>query len=313
MAQAPSFAKANLSHEERTANEPRAHGLHPVTIDRVSQVNSQIRTYRLITEESGINFLAGQWLDVHVPGIQKAGGFTITSPPRHASPIAARVERPLSARPFLELAVQRSPENPPAAWLWQPIDDVVGKQLHVRVGGTFVWPPPGINKDAINRVVFIAGGVGINPLISIVDHILGQAEPEYLDVRFLYATKAPRPNAEPSEILSLPRLIELFWTPDPAADENRNRLDVFFTSTIDKSCIASDDTLINSLNEGSAVQASARRIDRSILIEAIGTRSERERSVFYVCGPPDMTDSIVDFVCSQDNVTSKHVLCEKWW
>jgi hypothetical protein len=102
-------------------------------------------------------FLPGQWLDVHVPGIEKAGGFTITSPPRYAVPSTTEP----GGNPYLELAIQKSPDNPPAAWLWQPSENIIGKELAMRVGGSFVWPPSGVDDDGIKRVVFIAGGVGI--------------------------------------------------------------------------------------------------------------------------------------------------------
>jgi hypothetical protein len=59
------------------------------------------------------------------------------------------------------LAIQRSPDNPPAAWLWQPEEDIQGKEIQVRVGGSFVFPPPGLDINKIKRVMFIAGGVGI--------------------------------------------------------------------------------------------------------------------------------------------------------
>jgi hypothetical protein len=64
-------------------------------------------------------------------------------------------------RPYVELAVQKSPDNPVAAWLWQPAKEIQGKELAVRVGGSFVWPPPGIDTNDIKRIVLIAGGVGI--------------------------------------------------------------------------------------------------------------------------------------------------------
>lgn len=101
-------------------------------------------------------FLPGQWLDVHVPGIEKAGGFTITSAPRCAVPPS-----PAGEPPYLELAIQKSPSNPPAAWLWQRKDSILGKQVNVRVGGSFVWPPPNVGKESFSRAIFIAGGVGI--------------------------------------------------------------------------------------------------------------------------------------------------------
>jgi len=63
--------------------------------------------------------------------------------------------------PYLELAVQKSVDNPPAAWLWRPEAELAGKEVYVRVGGSFVWPPPGVDMAQIKRAVFIAGGVGI--------------------------------------------------------------------------------------------------------------------------------------------------------
>ena len=99
--------------------------------------------------------MPGQWLDVHVPGLPKAGGFTITSTPQDANPIDNHLNR------YIELAIQKSPRNPPAAWLWQAEEAILGSRLLVRVGGGFVWPPPKVDQATIKKVVFVAGGVGI--------------------------------------------------------------------------------------------------------------------------------------------------------
>jgi Na+-transporting NADH:ubiquinone oxidoreductase subunit NqrF len=40
---------------------------------------------------------------------------------------------------------------------------------------------------------------------------------------------------------------------------------------------------------------------------------QRPFSVFYVCGPPDMTDSIVQQLKDTDGVVPEQVFCEKWW
>ena len=61
----------------------------------------------------------------------------------------------------MELAIQKSPRNPPAAWLWQAQEAILGKHLHIRVGGDFVWPPQCIAVEDLKKVVFIAGGMGI--------------------------------------------------------------------------------------------------------------------------------------------------------
>lgn len=121
-------------------------------------------------------FLPGQWLDVFIPSISQAGGFTITStpadsqllpspePPTESLSIEEEDLPPVPSMgraPYVELAVQESPSNPPAAWLWRPKEEILGKELDVRVGGSFVWPPAGLDLKDIRNVVFVAGGVGI--------------------------------------------------------------------------------------------------------------------------------------------------------
>ena len=88
-----------------------------------------------------------------MPGLNKAGGFTITSTPREGHPTPARPA-------YLELAIQNS-TNPPAKWLWQREDEILHSKLVVRAGGSFVWPPPDLDESSIEQVILIAGGVGI--------------------------------------------------------------------------------------------------------------------------------------------------------
>ena len=100
-----------------------------------------------------MQFCAGQWVDLHIPGLSQAGGFTITSTPAQA--------KGTRESGYLELAIQKSPRNPAAAWLWQRSNVVVDSELMVRVGGSFVWPPSTMKVQDIKKVVFVAGGVGI--------------------------------------------------------------------------------------------------------------------------------------------------------
>ena len=96
--------------------------------------------------------MPGQWLDVYLPGLPQAGGFTITSTPFSSRPASY-------IHPYLELAVQKS-RNPPAQWLWRPEAEILGTELRVRVGGSF-HRPPRLDIDHIDRLVLVAGGVGI--------------------------------------------------------------------------------------------------------------------------------------------------------
>lgn len=250
-----------------------------------------------------------------MPNVEKAGGFTITSVPREAL-----AQSDAAHAPYVELAVQQSPENPPAAWLWQPEEDILGAQVKVRVGGRFVWPPPRIDVQKIRRVVFIAGGVGINPFMSMLSHLhqtdLG------LEVRLLYSTKVPSRTTHPSEILFLPEMLHLFRI--PRSETTRNRLELFFTGCCDGSGMgtADDDRIypllaltLPKIDADTEVPVTAwtHRIDAIALSSAVGNQEEAQSSLFYVCGPPDMTDAVVEWLKEQQDVVPERVLCERWW
>lgn len=48
--------KASLSHEERTADEPRDSGLYHVVLDKITPVNDQLKMYKFkIQDPKGIN------------------------------------------------------------------------------------------------------------------------------------------------------------------------------------------------------------------------------------------------------------------
>ncbi|EGP92264.1 uncharacterized protein MYCGRDRAFT_98569 [Zymoseptoria tritici IPO323] len=149
--------RSSVPHEDRTAAEPREGQLEAVVLANIKEVNDNVRLLRLFPViNRTIKFLPGQWLDTFIPGIPRAGGFTLTSTPDQAR---ASVSTP----PYLELAIQKS-RNPPAQWLWKPSEEIIGTQLVVRVGGSFTWPPPHLDVAKVDRLVLVAGGVGIKIL-----------------------------------------------------------------------------------------------------------------------------------------------------
>ncbi|KAI9656573.1 MAG: hypothetical protein M1821_004780 [Bathelium mastoideum] len=288
--------REKLSHEERTAAEPRDGGLHAVSLSRIDSINESVRLLRLsiLDRRRGVKFLPGQWLDTFIPGLPKAGGFTITSIPRDVEPIVEDVED-ATGRPYLELAVQRSPKNPPAAWLWRPSDEILGARLVVRVGGSFVYPPLGVPPQFVKRLVFIAAGVGINPLISILSHLdYTQSMPQH--VRFLYSTKIGGASSNPAEILFLDRLRSIL-----KRHLDRMRLSLYTT----------DHKL--DLIPDSGMDLHQRRFGQEDLRRALGPVQERKGVFCYVCGPQRMTDEVVARIRNEEGIVSDQVLCEKWW
>ncbi|KAJ4319997.1 hypothetical protein N0V84_006075 [Fusarium piperis] len=268
------------THIERTAQEPRDESLLPVKISRVEQVNEGIRSFRLVLPRP-VKFSAGQWLDTYVPGADKPGGFTITSRPSDASSS--------TDEPYFDLAVQASPENPPAAWLWQPPSDIVGSTLQVRVGGSFVFPPEDVPMEGIRRVVFVAGGVGINPLVSMMGHITEGGHD--VDVRVLYASKLPKGGL--GKVLFLERIAGWF-----AQGKLRGDLKVFATGGANEV-------------KDAGFQVLKRRFGVEDIREAVG--DGKNEVLVYVCGPQGMTDELVQGLTGDGGLEKRRVLVEKWW
>jgi hypothetical protein len=85
------------------------------------------------------------------------------------------------------LSVQRAPGNPAAEWVWRK-EGVEGQEVRVRVGGGFVFPPPEVERGEVERTVFVAGGVGVNPFLSMMGWIRGERGREWgVETRLLWS------------------------------------------------------------------------------------------------------------------------------
>lgn len=209
--------------------------------------------------------------------------------------------------------MQKSP-NPPAQHFHLPSSQLLNSPLTVRVGGSFTWPPPTlpIRPQDVTRLVLVAGGVGINPLISIFSHLISlHASQRPEEIHFLYGTKASLESGEvdAQSILFLPRLMDLVAIAEQPRDVT---LSVFLTG-------------LEGWEAGERVESGkvpartwAGRIGERELVGALdGWRREgagsREGTVAFVCGPQRMTDGVVEFLGRQDGMEAGRVLCEKWW
>ncbi|PGH01814.1 hypothetical protein GX51_04994 [Blastomyces parvus] len=341
-----------LPHRLRTAQEPRQNMLCKVRLSNIAQANPTVRLLRLTVggnsarghedqqkndcessydQSRPFHFLPGQWLDVHVPSVPQAGGFTITSTPSDAlPPVRDTSNNETTAEPYIELAVQESPSNPPAAWLWRPQDEILGQELAVRVGGSFIWPPRDVPLEEIGRVVFVAGGVGINPLISMISHIFKNPStlPHSPAIHVLYSTRfptAPKADEDVSkhmdQILFFPRLRSILdsqrsnhqhWREGPSLHLH---LHLYITNLRG---MPQDPTTDFTLHN--------RRIQMSDLHDVLAGKrnvvrdgyasNDHGRTVCYICGPPDMTDEFVagaEAAIGAGVGREKSVFCEKWW
>lgn len=244
-----------------------------------------------------------------MPGVPKAGGYTITSPPSKA-----RLSNDSSSSPaYVELAVQKSPD-PPAAWLWQDPEFITYAELQVRVGGSFVWPPPGVNVRALRKVVFVAGGVGVNPLMSMVSSLAEKGDGSTpFEVHFLYSLKDDFPSQGPrraSRLQFVERLASIF-----TSGKVKGRLQLFLTGTGSEGKGEEEGVLFCG-SEGGHVPFRTRRVTVDDIAAAVGDASERRFAAVYICGVPTMTDDFVQKLTDPQHglgMEPHRVLCEKWW
>lgn len=189
--------------------------------------------------------------------------------------------------------------------------------MKVRVGGRFFYPPPELNEkeaDEIDRVVFVAGGVGINPIMSILEHL--HLESHFTpgrtrSLRLLYGTRAARGK----KLLFYDRIgqiLERQIESEPATTDTdyMHRMTMYLTGHTHWS---PDEVNGYERIKTGHIEHVRRRITFSDLQEALGPVAGRRNTLAYVCGPPKMTDEFVDILSREDGMDSRRVLCEKWW
>ena len=143
-------------HLVLTALQSRDPDILSAQIVEIQHLSPTVKSFTLkVPTKKLSSYRPGQWIDLFIPSVDMVGGFSMYGPP-------SRLEK----EQILDLAVKYS-EWPPANWLHTSAS--VGAQVAVRIGGDFYYEQPDDEGD--HQVLLLAGGVGINPLASILFHI----------------------------------------------------------------------------------------------------------------------------------------------
>jgi ferredoxin-NADP reductase len=247
-----------------------------------------------------LRYSAGQWVDLAVPGEAVVGGFSLVSAPR-APPevVAAAGSAPPDA---FDLAVKIA-RSPPAAWAHSAAA-APGAVVGVRVGGAFTLDralrrggAPGAPFRA-RRALFVAGGVGVNPLYSMV-----------LELAAAHArgeSGAPRAAL----LLSARSRAELIFRAELEALARgplaRGALELRFFVT------RNEEEEKPAAGAAAAVPAAAERISAETIARAVRECGGPDGLVVLICGPPKMADAVA--VAARDaGVANEDVVYERWW
>ena len=209
--------------------------------------------------------------------------------------------------PQLDLAVMTS-RHPVAEWIVEK--STVNDAVDIRVGGNFTYER---EQQHVNRLLFIAGGVGINPLYSMMQQW-------FLDV-------AKRDDASRAVLLYSAATMHDFLFVNQLkkmVDAIPDRLSIVLTTTKRDNSIslAEDDAKFVTNN----LMLKSGRIDRSMVHDAVDwlqrTQQDEHNTVadsVFICGPPGMPESLKEILSDQNTISKGFVKSEadiyfeKWW
>ncbi|XP_076810147.1 oxidoreductase NAD-binding domain-containing protein 1-like isoform X1 [Clavelina lepadiformis] len=270
-------AQHTRDHMKRTEHSERHREICPARVISVKNLSPTVKGVLLHLNDSdrqATSFLAGQWVDMFIPGVETVGGFSICNSPRS-----------LEVEGVIELAVKFS-DHPPAHWIHTQCE--VGSGVDIRVGGNFHYQSTA-NKD----LLLIAGGVGINPLLSIFRHRrdLYLDNPESLSLAkttLIYSAKTYK------ELLFQDKIEKI-------SQEIPCSRHYYITKE------GNDGTWPHSIPQRTYTNA---KISGESLLRTIGSHTKATDS--YICGPPAFIDRIEKNLLDVGFLKG-NIFYEKWW
>ncbi|CAL8397158.1 oxidoreductase NAD-binding domain-containing protein 1 isoform X1 [Gadus morhua] len=272
-------SKRQMDHLEKTSKDYRQNAVYPAQVCGIIQESDTVKRLR-ISVHPDFTFKAGQWVDFFIPGVEKVGGFSMCSCPGL-----------LQREGVIELAVKKA-LHPPAHWIHTAC--TVGAHVAMRVGGNFFFDPRPTDPPA--DLLLVAGGVGINPLYSVLLHAAHLARQHHASggrdyrmgsAHMLYSAKSVQELLFKNTILELSREFPGQFSCDlrvtePSQDPAR------------------DQDILPVTRRGRITEADLR------------AHVDPQRTLCYLCGPPPMIEaisqSLIDLGLPKDRI-----LFEKWW
>lgn len=169
-------------------------------------------------------------------------------------------------------------------------------------------------------MVFVAGGVGINPVMSMISALDQVGTAKRLGgmprvVRVLYSARREiisgdgDGKVQEEDILFERRLAAIAqkWNRNENnAEQVDYRYSFFQTGKPTEAKQKANDP-------GNNMTTHFRRISHDDLFDALGPDETRSNTVVYICGLPTMTDEFVELLKNTPGLDENRVLCEKWW
>ena len=232
------------------------------TVVEIRQQTPSVKSFVLDCGHEKFAFHAGQWVDIHrtIDDETHNCGYSITSIPSNKNTI--------------EIAAKLAPDLLLTRYLHE--DCKVGDTLYVSRAQGEIW----IDTTIEEPCVFIAGGVGITPLYSMINQVI-HSKPD-ANIVLLHSITSPDEFLFEKEINELKTLNPTFRNYVTVTRSEDHQLD--FSGRISKDLLKSID-----------IPKNAR---------------------FYLCGPPAMVDSVAKLLVdmkSELQLDPNNILYDRWW
>jgi glycine betaine catabolism B len=239
--------------------------MHEVDITQIRQETPTVKSFRLALSTPTFSFWPGQWVDLYIDDPLQApdgiiGGFSMTSSPLH--------------RDYIELAIKRIPEGRASMYLHDHIS--VGDRVIVDGGyGDFYY-----REDMGKRLVLIAGGIGITPLMSII-RFVDEAQLD-VDLTLIYSAKRPS---------------EFVFFEELQATSTRNpRIHCYFTVTAP---------------EQEPWTGAIGRVRRPWLTPILAEGDAAADALYFICGPRGFAEDI-ESILNEIGIEPSRIHYEGW-
>ena len=231
-------------------------------IKAIQQKTPNVKLFTLDYGTQDFQFLPGQWVDIHLTIDDETHncGYSITSTP--------------SSSHFIEVAVKLAPELKLTEYLHN--SSKIGDEVFISQAQGDVY----LTNHISGSYVFIAGGVGITPLYSMIQHIL--ANQPQTPMTLIYSISTPEEFLFEKELRSLEKTNANFQ------------------------CIV---TVTRTTQHQERFSG---RINAKML-QAINLP---KNASYYLCGPPQMVDNVVDTLNTLHHelgINENNIHYDKWW
>jgi len=261
-------------HIDITYQQTRSPSTMTAHITDISQLSPTIKGFSFkIDSELKHTFKAGQWVDFFIPGMDKIGGFSMSSHPSL-----------LTEKQMLDLAVKFSTWGP-AYWLHTKAE--IGSSVALRVGGDFHYPNLATEAAGNHNLLLVAGGVGINPMASIFRHAAAsQATSSALSkVKLIYSARTA------DELIFKDSF-------DAISRENPSRFSAEYFVT-------REDCNNSGLNHG-------RFTSKNLKDSLTGLGDQNGETFCYLCGPTAFIQD-TNRILQSLGVKKSNIFFELWW